>query len=635
VRRGRATGYLGYERLAQELRADELSPQLATALGRVLVEGGGEAVPLLTAAQARFPQDFWLNFQLGWALYREQRVDEAIGYYRAALALRPDAGVVHNNLGVALRQKGWLDEAIGHYEQAVRLDPKSALAHTNLGNALHKKGRLDEAIGHYQQAIRLNPGSAALAHTHLGNALHKKGRLDEAIEQCEQAVRLDPKLALAHTNLGAALESKGRLDEAIGHYEQAVRLDPKLALPHTNLGAALHNKGRLDEAIEQYEQAIRLDPKSAGVRTNLGYALENKGRFDEAIGHYQQAIRLDPKSAVAHANLATCLYAAACAAVRDAAGPVPANAPPEEPERARLRWLALDRLRADLALRTRLRKDGKAVYRSLTDWQTDPALASVRDREALEKLPADERQQWRRLWADVAALIAADPIEQGQAHIARQQWAQAAECYARALQRGPRDEGHFWFEYAAVLLLAGDRPGYAQACARMVERCGQAVDLSAYHVARACTLAPDAVAEASRPGRLAEAELKANAGQFWSLTEQGALHYRAGRFQQAVPLFEQSLRADPRSGRAVLNWLWLALAQQRLGKAEEARRWLGKAQAWLDRYGAGTPPPAEEELGVHLHNWLEAHVLRREAEALLGARPTGPGEPNPATLPKK
>jgi hypothetical protein len=37
------------------------------------------------------------------------------------------------------------------------------------------------------------------------------------------------------------------------------------------------------------------------------------------------------------------------------------------------------------------------------------------------------------------------------------------------------------------------------------------------------------------------------------------------------------------------------------------------------------PPRTEEVLGLHLHNWLEAHALRREAEALLGP---GPAEPN-------
>jgi tetratricopeptide (TPR) repeat protein len=168
-----------------------------------------------------------------------------------------------------------------------------------------------------------------------------------------------------------------------------------------------------------------------------------------------------------------------------------------------------------------------------------------------------------------------------------------------------------------LLLLSGDRNGYENACAHMIDKCGKKGGPRAYHVARACTLASDAVAEPSLLGRLAEKELQGFAKQFWSLTEQGALAYRVGRFQEAVPLFEQSLKADPMPGRAVLNWLWLALANQRLGQAQEARRWLDKATAWLDQHRDGMPARAEEELGLHLHNWLEAHVLRREAEALI------------------
>ena len=95
------------------------------------------------------------------------------------------------------------------------------------------------------------------------------------------------------------------------------------------------------------------------------------------------------------------------------------------------------------------------------------------------------------------------------------------------------------------------------------------------------------------------------------------MHYRAGRFREAAALFEQSLRADRQSGRAVLNWLWLALAQQRLGKSEEARRWLDKAAAWLDQYRDGIPARAEEEFGLHMHNWLEAQILRCEAAEVI------------------
>ena len=73
---------------------------------------------------------------------------------------------------------------------------------------------------------------------------------------------------------------------------------------------------------------------------------------------------------------------------------------------------------------------------------------------------------------------------------------------------------------------------------------------------------------------LFEREFKDFGRVFRSPTEQGAMAYRSGRFQQAIPFFEQGLQAEARPDRAVLYWLWLTLAKQRLAKAEEARRWL-------------------------------------------------------------
>jgi pentatricopeptide repeat protein len=121
-----------------------------------------------------------------------------------------------------------------------------------------------------------------------------------------------------------------------------------------------------------------------------------------------------------------------------------------------------------------------------------------------------------------------------------------------------------------------------------------------------------------------EKERQASAGTFWSLTEQEALHCRAGRFKEAVALFEQSRRAHSKPARAVLNWLWPAVAHQRLGKSDETRRWLGMATAWFDQYGEGMLERAEDKLGLHLHNWLEAHVPRRGSPpaAAIGGRST-------------
>jgi hypothetical protein len=40
------------------------------------------------------------------------------------------------------------------------------------------------------------------------------------------------------------------------------------------------------------------------------------------------------------------------------------------------------------------------------------------------------------------------------------------------------------------------------------------------------------------------------------------------------------------------------------------------------------PARADEELGLHLHNWLEANVLRREAEALIPTKSTNLQQPS-------
>src|SRR5262249_29953047 len=156
------------------------------------------------------------------------------------------------------------------------------------------------------------------------------------------------------------------------------------------------------------------------------------------------------------------------------------------------------------------------------------------------------------------ALAALDPLatlESARAHADRGQWAKAAALYARLFETVPQQvNGDIWFERAAVQLLAADRDGYRQSCERML-KLGRQGQLRAYLVARACTLAPDSVADTAGPARLSAAELSAFRLQFWALTEQGALDVRAGRGKRAVPQLMQSLKAELKAGAAVVNWL--------------------------------------------------------------------------------
>jgi hypothetical protein len=73
--------------------------------------------------------------------------------------------------------------------------------------------------------------------------------------------------------------------------------------------------------------------------------------------------------------------------------------------------MARDWLQADLQHWTKTLEAGKAedrtqVRQKMQHWRQAADLASVRDPQALGKLPAAERDSWGRLWADVDDLLA-------------------------------------------------------------------------------------------------------------------------------------------------------------------------------------------------------------------------------------
>jgi predicted O-linked N-acetylglucosamine transferase (SPINDLY family) len=173
-----------------------------------------------------------------------------------------------NNLGNALRAQGRLDEAMGHYRQALALRPDFAEAHNNVGVTLQDQGKLDEAITHLRQAVALQPALAG-AHSNLGRALEARGLLEDAVACYTQALALQPTLAEAHNNLGNILRALGRLAESEVHYRQALSLKPEYTKAHSNLAVTLRDQGRFQESADSYRRAMALEPGIASIHSNL------------------------------------------------------------------------------------------------------------------------------------------------------------------------------------------------------------------------------------------------------------------------------------------------------------------------------------------------------------------------------
>src|SRR5262249_49095088 len=114
------------------------------------------------------------------------------------------------------------------------------------------------------------------------------------------------------------------------------------------------------------------------------------------------------------------------------------------------------------------------------------------------------------------------------------------------------------------------------------------------------------------PVRLSEKAVAAQPKSHSDLNTLGAVLYRVGRFEEATRRLNEGIAAD--AGRALASdYLFLAMAHQRLRRGAEAARWLAEAGA---RSEGAAPPDTWEDR-------LEQQLLRREAEALV--RPAGGG----------
>jgi len=415
-------------------------------LGRVLHDQKklDEAVAAYRQAIALQPDYAQAYNNLGTVLHDQKKLDEAVAAYRRAIALQSNFAQPYYNLGSVRHDQKKLNEAVAAYRQAIALQPDFAMAYNNLGNALYGQKKLDEAVAAHRQAIEIQP-DFALAYINLGIDLSAQKQLDEAIAAYRQAIALQSNSAQAYYSLGNALRDQNKLDEAVAAYRQAIAHQPDFAEVHCNLGLVLRQQGEFANSLAALRQGDQLGSRRNGwhyhsaewVKTAellaemdrklpailsgkekphnnrellefAGFCLTYKHFNRAAARFYADAFAAEPK--LADDLKSGSRYDAARAAALAAAGQGKDAAKLDDLERTRLRTQALDWLRADLSqwdklLDQDLAHNRAAVEQKMRHWQRDFDLAGVHDPDALAKLPAVERENWRKLWADVAALL--------------------------------------------------------------------------------------------------------------------------------------------------------------------------------------------------------------------------------------
>lgn len=168
--------------------ASERVPLLLNVAGLLLTYDVDASLQLQRRTQAAHASDFWSNFALAESL--DQRKDpDAIGFYRAAVALRPDASAAHHSLGMSLAAQRRFREAIESLQAAAAMAPNGFKPQYNLARVLVFEGRFEESLRHAAIAERIDP-QEPLVHGIRGIALRSMGKLTEAAESFRRGLEL-------------------------------------------------------------------------------------------------------------------------------------------------------------------------------------------------------------------------------------------------------------------------------------------------------------------------------------------------------------------------------------------------------------------------------------------------------------
>jgi tetratricopeptide (TPR) repeat protein len=234
---------------------------------------------------------------------------------------------------------------------------------------------------------------------------------------------------------------------------------------------------------------------------------------------------------------------------------------------------------------------------------------------------------WNQVIACSDRLISNDPQDEspsrdqfllgsrGRAYAELGHWSKAAAELARAIDAGSTSY-HVWYGWAVLCMQSGDLTSYRSKCRLLIDRFSSTrITQNLYILALICTLGPCATQDPDRIVAMADRVVAAHPDYPHALHVRGAALYRADRFQESINQLQEAVKARP-EGDKVEDWLFLAMASKRLGRNDDAERWLFQVEKASRSHSS---PPAKASAEEH-YGAFTNKILRAEAQLLIRSK---------------
>jgi serine/threonine protein kinase/cytochrome c-type biogenesis protein CcmH/NrfG len=266
--------------------------------GELLYDDGRyqEALLFFKRAVALHPADVHAYDRLGNTYFALERYQEALEAYDHALELDHTNAIYEVDRAKALMALKRDDQALEACARAQQLDPLNAAAYGVQGNIYLEMGLDEGALRCYHQASERDPKNPRYFH-YRGDALRWLGRDEEALAAYDQALLLKPASREACATLFKAKANAyfnlERYAAALHFYSRVLELDAADVDTWYLKGQTLYQLQRFEEALETFDRVLMLKANIASVHTQRGYTLYQLQRFEEALTSLNNSLAIE------------------------------------------------------------------------------------------------------------------------------------------------------------------------------------------------------------------------------------------------------------------------------------------------------------------------------------------------------
>jgi tetratricopeptide (TPR) repeat protein len=238
-------------------------------------------------------------FSLGNLYFRERRYQDAIGYFRKTLELKPDYDLAVINMAMAYRQIDDDAAALAGFEHYLTIDPKNAYVRYQIGEILLDRGDVAGADQSFRAALSIDD-RVAPAKNALGALAFQRGDLQQAERLVRDAIAIREDVRLARYNLALIAETRGDLRTAEREYLEELKRHPDAFRAAFNLSRLYERIGERELQIDALRQSIDGNPDFAEGHILLAKAyLDRGGPVQEAVNLALKGLSLEPRAELA------------------------------------------------------------------------------------------------------------------------------------------------------------------------------------------------------------------------------------------------------------------------------------------------------------------------------------------------